>query len=210
MCSAFRRRRRPACCRCGPRGTGPARREKDGGSQREESELQQVHGCCWAILRQVVSRARRLGVTRKLPYSPGDIFAVPLRDHGYALDVVARADGNGIVLGYFFGPRVESLEVLPQACALEANSAIKVCRFGDLGLIRGKWPVVGRVESWDPTQWRVPEFCRDGNIRVVYDGDSLAVSHEEPLDSRECRLLPQDGLEGAGFVEIKLTRLLGA
>ncbi|MEV1062943.1 immunity 26/phosphotriesterase HocA family protein [Streptomyces sp. NPDC050263] len=149
-------------------------------------------------------------MTRKLPYSLGDVFAVPLRDRGYALGVVARADGKGIVLGYFFGPRLESVEIPPQACALEANSAIRVCRFGDLGLIRGKWPVVGRVESWTPAQWRVPDFCRNGEIRVVYDGDSLAVSSEERLDSRECLLLPKDGLEGAGFVEIKLTRLLGA
>lgn len=135
---------------------------------------------------------------------------MPLRDHGYAIGVVARADGKGIALGYFFGPRVESLEDPPQARTFEANSAIKVCRFGDLGLIRGKWPVLGRMESWDPTQWNVPDFCRDGDIRVVYDGDSLAVIREERLDSRECQPLPQDGLEGAGFVEIKLTRLLGA
>ncbi|MFF5537858.1 immunity 26/phosphotriesterase HocA family protein [Streptomyces cinerochromogenes] len=157
----------------------------------------------------MVSRARRLGMTRKLPYSPGDIFAVPLRDHGYALGVVARSNGKGIALGYFFGPRVESLEDLPQVRRFEADSAIKVCRFGDLGLMREKWPLVGRVESWDPAQWSVPEFCRDGNIRVVYDGDSLEVSHEERLNPPECQLLPQDGLEGAGFVEIKLTRLLG-
>ncbi|MFF3453711.1 Imm26 family immunity protein [Streptomyces sp. NPDC002730] len=149
-------------------------------------------------------------MTRKLPYSPGDIFAVPLRDHGYAHGVVARADGKGIVLGYFFGPRVESLESPPQARTFEANLAIKICRFGDLGLIREKWPVVGRLESWNPAQWSVPEFCRGGDIRVVYDDDSLTVSREERLDSRECRLLPQDGLEGAGFAEIKLTRLLGA
>ncbi|WP_407560890.1 immunity 26/phosphotriesterase HocA family protein [Streptomyces sp. 184] len=158
----------------------------------------------------MVSRAGRLDVTRKLPYSSGDIFAVPLRDRGYAIGVVARMDGKGIVLGYFFGPRVEPLEDLPQTRTLDANSAIKVCRFGDLGLVREKWPVVGRVESWNPAEWNVPDFCRDGNIRVVYNGDSLTVSREERLDSRECRLLPQDGLEGAGFVEIKLTRLLGA
>ncbi|MGW4876477.1 Imm26 family immunity protein [Streptomyces sp. NPDC004262] len=149
-------------------------------------------------------------MNRKLPYSPGDIFAVPLRDRGYAIGVVARADGKGIVLGYFFGPRVESLEAAPHARTFEANSAIKVCRFGDLGLIRGKWPVLGRIESWDPAHWSVPDFCRGGDTRVVYDGDSLAIIREERLDSRECQLLPQDGLEGAGFVEIKLTRLLDA
>ncbi|MFE7215956.1 immunity 26/phosphotriesterase HocA family protein [Streptomyces sp. NPDC057611] len=148
-------------------------------------------------------------MTRKLPYSPGDIFAVPLRDHGYALGVAARADGKGIVLGYFFGPRLETPEVPPQGL-LEPNAAIKICRFGDLGLIRGKWSIVGRVESWDPALWGVPDFCRNEEVRVVYDDASLTMSREERLDPEECRLLPQDGLEGAGFVEIKLTRLLGS
>ncbi|MEV7549719.1 immunity 26/phosphotriesterase HocA family protein [Amycolatopsis sp. NPDC089917] len=151
-----------------------------------------------------------VNVARNLPYSPGDIFAVPLRDHGYALGVVARSDGKGIVLGYFFGPRLESIESLSKVREFEVGSAIKVCRCGDLGLIRENWPVVGRVESWDPSQWNVPDFCRDGGIRVVYDADSLTFSREERLDPSECRLLPQDGLEGAGFVEIKLTRLLGS
>ncbi|MFI6303610.1 immunity 26/phosphotriesterase HocA family protein [Amycolatopsis thailandensis] len=148
-------------------------------------------------------------MARKLPYSPGDIFAVPLRDHGYALGVVARANGKGIVLGYFFGPRLESIEEVPKVLAFEVDSAIKICRCGDLGLIREEWPVVGRVESWDPARWTVPDFCRDENIRVVYDGDSLSMSREERVDPREGRLLPQDGLEGAGYVEIKLTRLFG-
>ncbi|WP_443042029.1 immunity 26/phosphotriesterase HocA family protein [Streptomyces sp. B21-079] len=157
----------------------------------------------------MVPRARWLDVTRKLPYSPGDIFAVPLRDHGYALGVAARADGKGIVLGYFFGPRLETPEV-PSQGLLAPNTAIKICRFGDLGLIRGKWSIVGRVESWDPALWSVPNFCRNEEVRVVYDDSSLSMIREERLDPEECRLLPQDGLEGAGFVEIKLTRLLGA
>lgn len=148
-------------------------------------------------------------MTRKLPYSPGDIIAVPLRDHGYALGVVARAEGKGIALGYFFGPRLETPEVPPQG-SLEPNAAIKISRFGDLGLIREKWSIVGRVESWDPALWGVPAFCRNEEVRVVYDDDSLTMSREERLDPEERRLLPQDGLEGAGFVEIKLTRLLGA
>lgn len=115
-----------------------------------------------------------LGVTRKLPYPPGDTFAVSLRDHGYALGVAARADGKGIVLVYFFGPRLETPEVPPQGL-LNPSAAIKVCRFGDLGLICGKWSIVGRVESWDPALWGVPDLCRKEEIRVVYDDVSLAM-----------------------------------
>jgi hypothetical protein len=46
-------------------------------------------------------------MARKLPDSEGDGFAVPLRDGGYAIGVVARMDRKGSVLGYFFGPRYD-------------------------------------------------------------------------------------------------------
>ncbi|MFE2092535.1 hypothetical protein [Streptomyces sp. NPDC059460] len=49
-----------------------------------------------------------------LPYAVGDVFAVPRRDHGHALDLVARMDGKGTALGYFFGPRIESTQGLPE------------------------------------------------------------------------------------------------
>ena len=40
-------------------------------------------------------------MARKLPYSEGDVFAVPLPDGGYGVGVVTRMDGKGSVLGYF-------------------------------------------------------------------------------------------------------------
>jgi hypothetical protein len=46
-------------------------------------------------------------MARSLPYALGDVVAVPLRDHGFALGVVARADGKGIALA----------RVFQQACA---------------------------------------------------------------------------------------------
>lgn len=46
-------------------------------------------------------------MARKLPYSEGDVFAVALRDGGYGTGVVARMDGKGSVLGYFFGRRYD-------------------------------------------------------------------------------------------------------
>jgi len=41
-------------------------------------------------------------------YSEGDWFAVPLRGGGFAAGVIARAmpRKEGVLLGYFFGPRL--------------------------------------------------------------------------------------------------------
>ncbi len=48
-------------------------------------------------------------VNQNLPYQEGDWFAVPLRSGGYGVGLVARAPGNGIVLGCFFGTRYDTL-----------------------------------------------------------------------------------------------------
>jgi hypothetical protein len=133
---------------------------------------------------------------RSLPYAPGDIVAVPPR----ALGVVARADGKGIALGYFFGQHHD----------LDPAKAVRVCRFGDRGILTGRWRVVGRVPDFVRAQWPVPVFCRSGEILVHYDDQTLQVVSERRSSPEECRGLPEDGLEGSGFVEIKLTRLLAS
>lgn len=42
---------------------------------------------------------------KKLPIE-GTVFLVPLRAEGYAVGVLARANGEGQCFGYFFGRRV--------------------------------------------------------------------------------------------------------
>jgi hypothetical protein len=39
------------------------------------------------------------------PCEEGDLFAVPLRDGGYGIGVVARVGRRGVLVGYFFGRR---------------------------------------------------------------------------------------------------------
>jgi hypothetical protein len=144
------------------------------------------------------------------PYDEGDVFAVPLRKGGFAHGVVARvAPGGKVLFGYFFGPKTDvpgkDLTLHP------ADSLLKV-RFGDLGLINGEWPVVGKVEDWDRGDWPMPEFVRRDPLsgrawKVRYmDGDPSAVEVERPTDA-ECDG-PTDSLSGYGAVEIRLTKLL--
>jgi hypothetical protein len=133
---------------------------------------------------------------------------VPLRDGGYSVGVVARSDNRGRALGYFLGPRLQSVPTLPPEVELASSDAVRVSIFGDLELLRGKWKVVSRVAGWDPARWPVPAFCRNGHMLVRYD-DSLAVVSEEMASHDECASYPEDGLAGAGYVEITLTRELG-
>lgn len=149
-------------------------------------------------------------------YSEGDWFAVPLRGDGFAVGVIARAmpGKEGVLLGYFFGPRrtvPPALEVLGR---LSVYDAIMVEIFGDLGIISGEWPLLGRINEWDRAAWPIPEFGRFEELtgrafKVSYDDENPNnVIREEQIDPGELAGLPQDGLSGAGAVERALTRLL--
>lgn len=147
-----------------------------------------------------------------LPYEEGTIFSVPLRTGGYARGVVARANNEGkVLLGYFFGPQFTSANNMPIEDINPANSILCV-RFGDLGLINGKWKILGKIPNWNRTQWPMPNFIRHDPLSnrswlVQYsDNDPNFVEKESPV-SNDCSL-PHDLLSGYGAVEIKLTKLL--
>ena len=147
-----------------------------------------------------------------LPYSEGTLFAIPLRNGGFARGIVARAAPEGAVLyGFFFGPKLASLgEVGPDAIRPEA--AIAQMIFVDLGLINGEWSIVGSLPNWQRGDWRMPDFVRRDPVgkrawRVRRsDTDPSRIDHEEPVafDAN----LPPNIASGYGAVEIKLTKLL--
>ncbi len=149
----------------------------------------------------------------KLPYKEGTWFAIPLRQGGYAAGRVARHSGNGCILAYFFGPKRETIPALDELDNLTSDSAIRVARVGDLGIIEGSWPIIGDSAKWEREKWPIPAFIRKDDIgkaawRIVYaDDNPLQIITEEriPYDSSGYE---RDGLDGAGAAEIVLTRLL--
>lgn len=153
---------------------------------------------------------------RKLPYREGDVFAVPLRDGSCGLGVVARMNGKGAVLGYFFGPRYDEPPELADVGDLSAVDNVLVQIFGDVGLIRGNWSVIGQLPGWRREEWPMPVFGRREELtgrcwRVEYDDDDPnSRPHEVEVSPEECERLPEDGLAGFGFIEARLSRVLGA
>lgn len=147
-------------------------------------------------------------------YEEGDWFAVPLRTDGFALGLLARSNPNGALLGYFFGPRRIGVPTLDAIVGLAAVDAILVGTFGHLGLKQGKWAVVGRAEPWARDAWPMPVFVRYEELtgrtfHVFYDPDDPArLVREEQVSPGLAEHGPTDGLMGAGFVELRLTRLL--
>jgi hypothetical protein len=150
----------------------------------------------------------------KYKYKVGDWFAVPLTGGGFGLGLVARANPGGVVLGYFFGPRRESTPSLAECCNLRENTATMVQMFGDLGLRQGRWPILGRCDSWDPSQWPMPIFIRyeeltGRSFRVIYDdNDPNRVLREEQVTPGVSEQGPSDDMFGAKAIELTLSARL--
>ena len=148
-------------------------------------------------------------------YGIGDWIAVPLRESGFAVGLIARASEAGVLLGYFFGPKRVDPPTLDELTELTAADAALVRSFGHLGLTSGKWVVLGRLEGWDPKAWPMPKFVRyeeltGRSIEVTYDDqDPNQIVHEHEMLPGPSEQLPKDGLLGAGAAEKLLTSLLG-
>jgi hypothetical protein len=143
----------------------------------------------------------------------GDWFAVPLREGGYAFGVVARKGKRGILLGYFFGPKRKTMPSLEDAEKMLPHEAVLVERFGDLGLRDRTWPLLGPLKAWSREAWPIPDFCRTEvpggrTWRVIYADDPRTPAREEQCSAAVASKLREQGLAGAGAVEIQLTELL--
>ena len=117
----------------------------------------------------------------KLSYAEGSVFLIPLRKGGFGRGVVARSAPRGkVLLGYFFGPRLEA-KARATLDGLGPEFAVARARFGDLGLINGDWPVIGKVANWDRTSWPMPDFVR----REPISGKAWLVRYSDADPRRE-------------------------
>lgn len=148
----------------------------------------------------------------RVKYPEGTIFSIPLRQGGFARGIVARVNAKAAcVFGYFYGPKLLSpfeggvSEIIPE------NAIISLV-FGDLGLIKREWQIVGQLPNWNREEWGMPDFVRRDPIgkrawRVRYsDHDPSLVLGEAPVDFNVS--LPENCSWGYGAVELKLTALL--
>jgi hypothetical protein len=152
----------------------------------------------------------------KLPYHEGTWFAIPLRQGGFAIGLIARATARGkVILCYFFGPKRATVPSLADVENLMPKDALRILQVGDLGLVKGLWPIIGFSTSWRRSDWPIPPFIRrepfSGRAwKVLYsDTDPNKVINEEPISS-ETSDIETDSLFGGGAAELLLTKLLKA
>lgn len=151
-------------------------------------------------------------------YDEGQWFAVPLRNGGFGIGVIVRgsyATKGG--LGYFFGPRYETVPGDEATWEKHAQQAVMITRFGDLGIINGRWPMIESSKPFIKENWPIPKF----GIEVPYPpgkgflreyaqnqkGEFICIK-ETPVDASDIAHYPRDAVMGGGAVEISLTNLL--
>ena len=152
---------------------------------------------------------------KRFSFRDGDWFAVPLRDGGFAVGVLALATKRGVLFGYFFGPKRNTVPTLEDTRGLTSRRAVLMCQFGPLGLTGETWPILGHDPAWDQVAWPVPELHRHEGLTgrsylVTYsDDDRLEPVSQREVSYEEADRAPSESLFGYGLVEIRLTRLLG-
>jgi Immunity protein 26 len=149
----------------------------------------------------------------------GDLFIVQQNDRRIALGLIARGGKKAGKLGYFF--RIELYDNAPDksALTLEPEQAIWIEKFGDLHILRGKWPLVGKLKGFTREAWRMPVFARHSDIHNVdyistYDENDVSklidtwLAEEVPAHI-DTSFVANEGLAGAGYVEDYLMKILG-
>jgi Immunity protein 26 len=161
-----------------------------------------------------MARSSQQAMNPRTRFGEGDWFALPLRDGGFGIGLIARANADGILVGYFFGRRRDKPPTIDELVSLQPSDAVLVCRFGHLGLRQGKWPIIGHAEPWDPRAWPMPRFVRHEALSgrsfyVLYDDhDPNRLVREERIAPGSTIDGPTAGLFGSGAVEKVMTSKL--
>jgi len=150
---------------------------------------------------------------RKLNYTEGSRFLVPLQNGGFGLGVVARMDGKGSVFGYFFGPKLNSTNSLDLLQNPNPCDAVMVRSFGDLGFLTNKWLVLDTLSNWDRAKWPMPPLIRVDEhagkaFLSTYDDRTFKCLREEKVALSLVNQYPPDVSSGYVAIEIHLTNLL--
>jgi hypothetical protein len=151
-------------------------------------------------------------MSKKLSYQEGTCFHIPLRTGGFATGIVARLNGKGTIYAYFFGPAIQNIN--SSVRELEPVNACLIGFCGDLGLIKGSWPIYASPLTWRREKWPLsPLYRHDVQGKKAwlsfYDDRTLSFLREESTLFNEDPPYPYDRLMGYGAVEIRLTKLLG-
>jgi hypothetical protein len=142
-------------------------------------------------------------------------IGVPLETGGFTPVLVARVSKQpGVLLGYCFPIQGDLRQLDGELKTLSPKDAVVIARFGELGVIEGRWPVLAEASGWVRECWPTPFFSR----REEFTGRMWLIEYDDvdPSEEKANRpaslndpAVPRDGLYGALAFEKLLTKLVG-
>ena len=156
---------------------------------------------------------------RQFLYEEGAVFALPLEDEGYGIGIITRRKpgrGNHGLFGYFFDQRFDKIPDISNISNLTPDSAVLSLMFGDLGLHRKTWTVIGDLPKFDRCDWPFPEFFKmpaplhnphaEVTVTQYDDKDPGNILGCFRISREEAKKYPEDSLAGAGAAEFLITQ----
>ena len=149
----------------------------------------------------------------RFKYSEGDVVCVPVTNGGFATGLIGRKGTNGTLLMYFFGPRrpdqatIHDVNICPRdACA--------VWRTSDVGIVDGRWSIIGVFSGFSRLDWPMPPYLRTCPITerktVVYfrDDEPFEQELERKATEKEIRDLSRAGMHAGIMFHIAVENVL--
>jgi len=144
---------------------------------------------------------------KKLPYEEGSWFLVPMGKNAFVPGLIARMAPEGkVLLGYFFGKVFREIPSVKAMDQFQEKDAVKIHRFGDLGLINGEWPILGRLPLWNRNDWPMPAFMQVEPIsnrvwKIEYPDENPGGKPRRTRITGSSSNLPKDGMGGYKYIE---------
>ena len=144
-------------------------------------------------------------------YQPGDCLVIPLFDVLFAVAWVAWASKDGEILGHIYAPFLESEVTVEHLTQRAWSTPLLICRFSDLGVIRGEWRVVP-IPDHAKRAWAIPdrfstvfEAIRQAHVVTTVAGHPDHVLSRRSATVEEAQQLPSEDLFGYRAVEITVS-----
>ncbi len=155
----------------------------------------------------------------KLYPKEGTVVAIPTEPSGWVLGIYVRTKKGrsaSAPFGYFFGRVYKDIPSASEITELRPEHSILQCKFGDLGLVEGRWKIIGSIEPWDRTNWPMPPLMIPADPKQFLNYDQL-VRYDEDNPSRELfreshpagtLRLPLAAMPGSTALERKLSDIV--
>ena len=136
---------------------------------------------------------------KKIKVKEGDVFAVPLRQGGYGIGLVAR-EHKTLTLGYFFKKIYSSVPDDIDITDINKWEVVLIGKFSSMGIENGEWPLIKIIPDYNRNEWPIPvlkmqEPLSEKYFAVVYD-DTLINDERYLISEEEAKKLFNHGLYG--------------